>query len=436
MSTIREVLVPDIGTLDAAPVVEVLVAAGDSITVGETLIILESDKATLDIPSDASGIIEEVKVKMGDALRKGSVILTVSGSSNAEQPVENSGAPVDKAAALPDPQPLPDPTAISPSAEGNSPAPQVGKPVYASPSLRRYARILGVDIRAVTGSGPKGRIVKSDVEGFVKSKLSVNTHPQSTGSFTGLSTGTGLPTGLPAWPQVDFASFGPVEAQPLSRIARLSGPALARNALLIPHVCNFDEADVTALDAFRNELNAEAGPDTARLTLLAFAVKAIVATLKKHPKFNSSLDGDNLILKRYWNIGVAADTPNGLVVPVIKKADQKGLYDIATEMAALAEQARAGRLKAADMQGASFTISSLGGIGGTNFTPIINAPEVAILGMTRAKIQPVWDGSAFQPRLVQPLSLSWDHRAVDGVAAARFLGDLAAILGDFRRISL
>ena len=294
--------------------------------------------------------------------------------------------------------------------------------VHASPSLRKLARELGLDISQVTGTGPKSRITREDVTAHIKKALQTPT----------LATGFGLD--LPAWPDVDPAKFGPVSRTKLSRIARISGPSLARNAITIPHVTNFENADVTDLESFRKSVNSEG--QGAKLTLLAFVVKAVVAALKAHPKFNASLDGEDLVLKEYFNIGVAADTPDGLVVPVIKAADQKSLSDIAVEMADLAADARDGRIKPADMQGGSFTISSLGGIGGTNFTPIINAPEVAILGMVRSSVQPVWDGSAFQPRLIQPMSLSWDHRVVDGVAAARFLQTVQSILQDFRRISL
>lgn len=434
MKQMIEVRVPDIGDFSDVPVVEISVAAGETVKPGDTLIMLETDKAVMDIPCDHAGKVEKILISQGDLLNQGSPILMLELDKTPEQPVDNLPPPVESSAT----------TSTVPAAASAPAAPQPQPqaaqasgariPVYASPSVRHYARNLGVNVDQVTGSGPKDRILREDVEAFVKSKLQVNTPNASTGVSTGLSTGLGL--NLPDWPQVDHASFGPVERQPLSRIARLSGPALARNALIIPHVCNFDEADVTDLEQFRKTLNSEAQAEDAKISMLAFTVKATVAALKKHPRFNSSLDADDLVVKGYWNIGVAADTPDGLVVPVIKAADKKGLREIAQEMASLAADARAGKLKAQDMQGAGFTISSLGGIGGTNFTPIINAPEVAILGMTRARIQPVWDGSAFQPRLIQPLSLSWDHRAVDGVAAARFLTDLATMLGDFRRISL
>jgi pyruvate dehydrogenase E2 component (dihydrolipoamide acetyltransferase) len=296
---------------------------------------------------------------------------------------------------------------------------------HASPSIRRFARELGVDLAQVKGTGPKGRISREDVQEWVKARLA--------GAAPTAAQGSGL--GLLPWPQVDFAKFGPVERTPLSKIRRISGANLQRNAVLIPQVTNFDEADITELEAFRQLLNKES-KDGTKLTLLPFVIKAAVAALKAYPSFNSSLDGDDLIVKRYHHIGFAADTPEGLVVPVIKDADQKGLAEIAAEAVRLAADARQGKLKLGDMQGATFTISSLGGIGGTNFTPIINAPEVAILGMTRSATKPVWDGTSFQPRLVQPVSLSWDHRVVDGVAAARFLVKLCQVLGDFRRIAL
>ncbi|MGR3762018.1 2-oxo acid dehydrogenase subunit E2 [Roseobacteraceae bacterium NS-SX3] len=421
MSQLIEVRVPDIGDFAEVPVIEIPVSTGDTLSEDDTVIVLESDKATLDVPSPAAGRVAEIRLAPGDLVSEGSVVLLLEPAAGAAAPAP-APAP-EPVADTPPPQPVQE---AAPKPQPAIATPEQGRPVYASPSVRRYARTLGVPAAEVTGTGPKGRVLKTDIEAFVKKKLTAPEAPAA----------GALPAGLPDWPQVDFAQFGPVEREPLSRIARISGPALARNALVIPHVCNFDKADVTDLDNFRKELNAEARPEQTKITLLAFTVKAVVAALKAHPKFNSSLDGADLLLKRYWNIGVAADTPEGLVVPVIKAAEQKGLREIAQEMAYLAAEAREGRLKAADMQGASFTISSLGGIGGTGFTPIINAPEVAILGMTRAEIQPVWDGSAFQPRLIQPLSLSWDHRAVDGVAAARFLREVARLLADFRRVAL
>ena len=428
MGSISEIRVPDIGDFSEVPVVEIPVAAGDVVEDGDTLIVLESDKATLDVPAPMGGRIIEVKVTENQIVSEGSVILTI----------EANGA--DSGQALPPLPAAPAPTSPAPPAEvkppptpAEAPLPPVpnepGQPIHASPSIRRFARELGVAIAELAGTGPKGRITREDVEAYVKAKLTAAT------AATGSAHPASIPD-LPAWPDVDHAKFGLIERVELSRINKISGPALARNAMVIPHVTNFEKADVTDLETFRRAMNAEAGPDDAKITMLAFAVKAVVSALRAFPKFNSSLDGDALIIKRYWNIGVAADTPDGLVVPVIEDADKKGLRRIAAEMAELAATARAGKLKASDMQGATFTISSLGGIGGTNFTPIINAPEVAILGMPRSEMQPVWDGTAFQPRLIQPLALSFDHRVVDGVASARFLAHVARVLNDFRRISL
>lgn len=418
MSRIIDIRVPDIGDFRDVPVIEMPVGVGDQMQADDTLLVLESDKATLDVPCTQAGRIVELLVGEGSRVSAGSLVarLEVTGAASPSPapastltPAPDAPAPV-KLAAPPVPAPVPA---------------QSGAAVHASPSIRRYARTLGVPLAEVPGTGPKGRILREDVEGFVKARLTgAQSRPTAPGA------------GLPDWPKEDFARFGPVERVALSRIARISGPALTRNAMLIPHVCNFDTADVTDLDAFRRTLNAEAAPGAAKITLLAFAVKAVVAALQAHPKFNSSLDGEELVLKRYWNIGVAADTPDGLVVPVIKDADRKGVAEIAAEMADLAAQARAGRLSPAAMSGASFTISSLGGIGGTGFTPIINAPQVAILGMARAEVQPVWREDSVQPRLIQPVSLSWDHRVVDGVAAARFLHHICRVLSDFRRVSI
>jgi pyruvate dehydrogenase E2 component (dihydrolipoamide acetyltransferase) len=359
---------------------------------------------------------------MGDKVSEGTLLAEIE-AVQGTQPAPAAPAPGPAPAAAPAPETAPQVAAVPPPP---APAPASsapdGLPPHASPSIRKLARELGVDLARIAGTGPKGRITREDVQGFVKAALQA---PPAGGSI-------GL--GLPDWPRIDFARFGEIERKPLLRIVRISGPALARNAIMIPHVTNFDEADVTDLEAFRKQANTQDGAP--KLSILPFVVKAAVAALKAYPAFNSSLDGDEMVLKKYWNIGVAADTPDGLVVPVVKNADRKGLREIAAEMADLAADARAGRLKPSDMQGATFTISSLGGIGGTNFTPIINAPEVAILGMTRSAIKPVWDGESFQPRLIQPLSLSWDHRAVDGVAAARFLGFVKDVLSDFRRISL
>tara|TARA_R110002124_G_scaffold27046_2_gene96810 strand:- start:20137 stop:21399 length:1263 start_codon:yes stop_codon:yes gene_type:complete len=416
--------IPDIGDFKDVPVIEISVAVGDFISLDDTVIVLESDKATLDVPAEAAGTVVEILVAEGDHVSMGMPMLRIEPTEVADEP---------PAAPAPEPTPTSARPPASPEkgvpAPPTSPVPDPTAPVdtggaarsHASPSVRRLARELGVALAGVSGTGRKGRITRDDLHAHVREALSA-------------PRGHSTASDLPAWPQVDYAKFGEVERVDLSRIARISGPALARNAMVIPHVTNFDEADVTDLDAFRQDANAD-GREI-KLSLLPFAVKAAAATLKSFPRFNSSLDGSQLVLKKYINIGVAADTPEGLVVPVIKAADAKNVSEIAEEMAQLAAEARKGRLSPQSMQGATFTISSLGGIGGTNFTPIINAPEVAILGMTRATIQPVWDGEGFRPRLIQPVSLSWDHRVVDGVAAARFLVHLKSLLADFRRISL
>jgi len=424
MNEIVEIRVPEIGDFSDVPVVEILVAPGDMVESEQSLLSVESDKATLDIPASAPGEIIEMMVSVGDTVSEGSLIARLRATSGAaEMPAEEAAPPVEAPADKAVPAPVlpvkqPDAVTAAPqtAADGRS---------HATPSLRKFARELGVDLSRVAGTGPKGRITREDVTGFVKSAMDTPSH--SRGGF--------IDQGLPDWPQVDYGKYGPVERRQLSRITRISGPSLARNSMLIPHVTNFDTADITDLEAFRKTVNAE-NADGAKISILPFVVKAVVAALKAYPQFNSSLDGEELVVKNYYHIGVAADTPEGLVVPVVRDADKKGVQEIALEMAALAATARQGKLKPADMQGGTFTISSLGGIGGTNFTPIINAPEVAILGMTRAAIQPVWDGTDFQPRLVQPLSLSWDHRVVDGVAAAKFLKTVQAVLTDFRRNSL
>ena len=431
MSKTIELTVPDIGDFSSVPVVEIHVAPGDTIAIDDSVISLESDKATLDVPSTIAGRIVEVCVGEGDKVSQGSLIaiIEISAENAASEGVETRGAEKETAvetatAELPDAAAAPAP---KPALATTTTAVADGRLAHASPGVRKLARELGVEIDAVSGSGPKGRITRDDLHAFVKSRLG--------GSAPSANAATGEGLDLLPWPKVDYEKFGETERVPLSRIARLSGPNLARNATIIPHVTNFEEADITELEAFRKSLNADSR-DGLKLSILPFVVKAAAATLRLHPKFNSSLDGDSLVLKKYFNIGVAADTPEGLVVPVVKAADQKGIMEIAAEMVELAAQARAGKLKPQDMQGATFTISSLGGIGGTNFTPIINAPEVAILGMTRARMQPVWNGEDFEPRLIQPLSMSWDHRAVDGVAAARFLVTLKDMLSDFRRITL
>ena len=425
MRNLIEVKVPDIGDFKDVPIVEISVAVGDTVAPGDTVIVLESDKATLDVPTETAGRVAEIRLSAGDRVSEGSVILLLEAANADPRPPAQKPAPEASPAPAPAAPPAAHPAQAGVVATGPAPT-AADKPAHASPGIRKFARELGVSLERITGTGTKGRISREDVQAFVKALLAIPQRAVATGGF-GLD--------LPPWPAIDFAKFGEVERVPLSRIARISGPSLARNAIVIPHVTNFEEADVTDLEGFRKSVNA-ADKGGTKLSMLAFVVKATVVCLKAYPKFNSSLDGDALIVKKYFNIGVAADTPEGLVVPVIKDADKKGLIEIAAEMAALAEAARAGKLKATDMQGATFTISSLGGIGNTNFTPIINAPEVAILGLTRASVKPVWDGTAFQPRLIQPMSLSWDHRVVDGVAAARFLVLMKDILSDFRRICL
>ncbi|MBV8637481.1 MAG: dihydrolipoyllysine-residue acetyltransferase [Candidatus Eremiobacteraeota bacterium] len=405
-----ELRVPDIGDFTDVPVIEVLVKPGQPIQKEAPLVTLESEKASMEVPAVQSGTIEDVRVNVGDKVSKGTVIATLRSTEAAP------------AAPAPKPQPA------QPIAPQTAPQPRNGV-VHASPAIRRFARELGVDLHSVNGSGPHGRITREDVQGFVKRAL-------RDGSASAASGGASF-AGLPPWPKIDFAQFGEIERAPLPRIKKFSGPNLHRNWLQIPHITNYDEADVTELEAFRNEINAEQSKSGgAKLTMLAFLIRTSVAALKKFPEFNSSLDGDELVLKRYYNIGFAADTPNGLVVPVLKNADAKGLLEIARETSELAAKARDGKLGMGDMQGSTFTISSIGGIGGTQFTQIVNAPEVAILGATRAAMKPVWNGSSFDPRLMLPISVSYDHRVIDGAGAARFLVYFASLLRDFRRISL
>ncbi len=423
-----EVRIPAIGDFKDVGVIDVLVKPGDPVTVDASLITLESDKATMDVPSPAAGTVKELRVKVGDRVREGSVILTLDAAEpGAAKPVAAPGAPTPAAtptaaptvapaaatAALPPPRPPPP-----------LPAAEAGSRSHASPSVRMIARELGVDLARVAGTGPKGRVLRDDVHRFVKEVMS------------GAAPTGGVGLDLLPWPRVDFARFGPVETRPLSRIKKISGANLARNWVMIPHVTQFDEADITDLETFRAELNGESGGTGVKVTLLAFLVKACVAALQRFPELNASLDGDSLVLKRYFHIGFAADTQNGLVVPVLKDADKKGVVEIARELAELAARAREGKLALADLQGGCFSISSLGGIGGTAFTPIVNAPEVAILGVSRSATKPVWDGKQFVPRLFLPLSLSYDHRVVDGALAARFTAHLAQVLGDMRRAML
>jgi pyruvate dehydrogenase E2 component (dihydrolipoamide acetyltransferase) len=425
----QELTVPDIGGFADVPVVEVLVAPGDTIALDAPLVTLESDKASMEVPAARGGVVKEVRVKVGDRVSQGSVLATIEAAEAAEVPARP--APAETAAhgngqaAAPGPPPISaQPVEPRPIASSAPPPPPPSGPVpHASPAIRRFARELGVELQRVRGSGPNGRIVRDDVQAFVKTALTAGTAGQG---VTGLN--------IAPWPSIDFAKFGPIERVPLPRIRKISGPILARNWVMIPHVTQHDEADVTALEAFRKELNAERSD--AKVTMLAFVIKAAVAALRQYPDFNASLDGDALVRKQYFHIGFAADTPGGLVVPVVRDADRKGVLDLARETAALAAKARDGKLGPAEMAGGSFTISSLGGIGGTAFTPIVNAPEVAILGLSRSALKPVWDGAQFAPRLMLPLSLSYDHRVIDGAAAARFTTYLAAVLGDLRRTLL
>ena len=427
-----ELRVPDIGDFKDVPVIELLVAVGDTIAVDTALVTLESDKTTMDVPSTAAGRIAEILIKTGDRVGEGSVIARLEVADAAAAPAAVSSVAVAAtapAAAPATPAPVADApaapvpavsTALAPSGPANGPC---------GPSVRRLARQLGVDLAKVVGSGNKGRISQEDVIAHVKRVMT-----SDTSETRPATAGAGLD--LLPWPKIDFEKFGPVERRPKSRIQKISAANLHRNWVMMPHVTNFDEADITDLEAFRQKINGELGKEAAKVTLLAFLIKAAVHTLQAHPTFNCSLDGEDVVEKRYWHIGFAADTPNGLVVPVIRNADQKSVLEIAAESSELARLAREGKLKPEQMQGGTFTISSLGGIGGTGFTPIINAPEVAILGVTRAAMKPVWDGQQFVPRLTLPLCLSWDHRAVDGAAAARFLVHLSKLLADFRRILL
>jgi pyruvate dehydrogenase E2 component (dihydrolipoamide acetyltransferase) len=432
-ATVLTVEVPDIGDFDDVPIIEILVSPGDTVAAEDPLVTLESDKATMDVPAPAAGTVKEIHVALGDRVSQGSLLLSIdpAGGGPATEADARPSSPEytapaeDVAPTEPDasPQgPVPPEPAAPPSPPGNG-----AVPIYASPSARRLARELGVPLASVTGSGRQGRITRDDVQGLA-----------SGGPAPPAAAGPGLGLSLAPWPAVDFEKFGPVERVPRSRIQRISGPNIARNWVMIPHVTQNDEADITELEAWRKRLNEEQGRDGVKVTMVSFLIVACVATLKEFPQFNSSLDGDELVLKRYWNIGFAADTPGGLVVPVIRDADRKGLLEIASELSALSGKAREGKLGPADMNGGTFTISSLGGIGGTGFTPIINAPEVAILGVSRAAMKPVWESTqnAFAPRLMLPLSLSYDHRVIDGAAAARFTVQLAKVISDLRRALL
>lgn len=426
---VADVRVPDIGDFKDVPVIEILVKAGDKIKPEDPLLTLESDKATMDVPAPLGGTVQELKVKVGDKVSEGTVILTLVTESAAVSPQPSAAPPAETQAKALTPSPSPARGEES-VALAQTPSEAIEKGVllaYASPAVRKLARELGADLGKVKGSGDKGRILKEDVQGFAKG-APAQAAPSAPASVGGLE--------LLAWPKVDFAKFGAIETKPLARIKKISGANLHRNWVMIPHVTNNEDADITDLEAFRVQMNKEYEKAGIKVTMLAFLIKAAVAALKKFPEFNASLDGDNLIFKKYYHIGFAADTPNGLVVPVIKNADEKGVLAIAKETSELAKQARDGKLKPADMQGGCFSISSLGGIGGTYFTPIINAPEVAILGVCRSSHRPVWDGKQFAPRLILPLSLSYDHRVVDGAAAARFNSFFAGVLADMRRAML
>ena len=442
-----EVLVPDIGDFDEVTVIEVMVKAGDMLKVEQSLITVESDKASMEIPSSHAGVVKEVRVKVGDKVAKGSLVAVVEASGTAAAAAMPAAAPAASATSSATPSPAPaapataaPPDRVVPTAAlpAHEPMAAKGALPHASPSIRKLARELGVPLVEVKGSGPKSRITQDDVHGFVKSVMAgtAQTQAQAAKAPAAAVSGGGSFPGLLAWPQVDFAKFGPVERKDLSRIKKISGANLHRNWVVIPHVTNHDDADITDLEAFRVLTNKENEKSGVKITMLAFLIKASVAALKKFPDFNASLDGDQIVLKQYFHIGFAADTPNGLMVPVIKDADKKGVMQISQEMSELAKKAREGKLSPAEMSGGCFSISSLGGIGGRYFTPIINAPEVSILGVCKSSIEPVWDGKTFQPRLMLPLSLSWDHRVIDGASAARFNAYLGAILGDFRRVLL
>ena len=448
-AAVVEVKVPDIGDFKDVPIIELLVKVGDTVKAEDSLMTLESDKATMDIPSPVSGVVTELKVKVGDKVAEGVVLAMLKVSGGATVPAAAPAATPLAGSAAPQPVVAP---AVAPAAASGAGAasdyrpgdaelisvpPRVSMPTpaerlhggaaHASPSVRRFARELGVDVAKVRGTGPKGRILQIDIQAYVKGVISA---PPS--APTAAATGGGLD--LLPWPKIDFSKFGAIDVQPLSRIKKISGANLSRNWVMIPAVTYHEDADITDLEAFRVQINKEnekAGG--AKLTMLAFLIKACVKAMQKYPEFNSSIDGDNLVLKKYFNIGFAADTPNGLMVPVIKNADTKGVFDLARETGELARQAREGKLKPADMQGACFTISSVGGIGGTYFAPIVNAPEVAILGVSKSAMKPVWDGKAFVPRLTLPLSLTADHRVIDGALATRFNVYLAQLLADMRR---
>jgi len=439
LGAMKEVLVPDIGDYKDVPIIEVLVKPGDSVKAEDSLVTLESDKATMEVPAPFAGVVKELKVKVGDKVSEGIAILTLEAADGGVQPAAKPApaAPPPTAAAPSAPRPAPAPAVPAAQAPAPAAAPTALAAVdeagfahaHASPGVRRFARELGVDLGKVKGSGPKDRILKEDVQAFVKTALA---RPAAAAG------GTGVGINLLPMPVVDFTKFGPVEAKPLSRIKKISGANLHRNWVMIPHITQNDEVDITELEAFRKQMSDENQKSGVRVTLLAFLIKAVVAALKQYPQFNSSMsaDGESLIYKQYYNIGVAVDTPNGLVVPVIRDSDKKGVLQLAREMGEISVKAREGKLSPGDMSGGSFSISSLGGIGGTHFTPIINAPEVAILGVSRSATKPVWKDGQFVPRLMLPLSLSYDHRVVDGAEGARFITFLHGVLNDIRRLVL
>ncbi|MDP2441489.1 dihydrolipoyllysine-residue acetyltransferase [Rhodoferax sp.] len=441
-----EVRVPDIGDFKDVTVIEIMVKAGDAVKVEQSLITVESDKASMEIPSSTAGVVKELKVKLGDKVNIGDLLAILEGTASlaaapaaaAPASAPAASAPAASAIAAAAPPQVAVASAVAAPAHVPTATPALGLP-HASPSVRKFARELGVPLAEVKGSGLKGRITDHDVQSFTRSVMSGAVQTLAIAAQQAAKPaagGGGSELGLIPWPKVDFAKFGPIERKEMSRIKKISGANLLRNAIMIPAVTNHDDCDITDLEAFRVATNKENEKSGIKVTMLAFLIKACVAALKKYPEFNSSLDGDALIYKQYFHIGFAADTPNGLMVPVIKDADKKGIFQISAEMSELAKKARDGKLSPAEMSGASFTISSLGGIGGRYFTPIINAPEVAILGVCKSTMEPVWDGKAFQPRLMLPLSLTWDHRVIDGAAAARFNVYLGQILGDFRRVLL
>ena len=430
MSQTIEVKVPDIGDFSLIPVIELCVKVGDTVEVDAPLVTLESDKATMDVPSSQAGVVKELRVGLGDLVSEGTVIALVEPTAAAPAAEKPAPAPAPTPTPAPAPAPAPAPRAAPVPAprtsHAHSTSSQIDSKAHASPSVRQFARELGVDLAKVPASGPKNRILKEDVVAFVKGVM-------QSGPAVGAAPSLGGGLDLLPWPKIDFAKFGPVETQALSRIKKISGQNLARNWVMIPAVTYHEDADITDLEAFRVALNKENEKSGAKITMLAFLIKACEMAVKKFPEFNSSLDGDNLVLKKYFNIAFAADTPNGLVVPVVKNVDQKSVSQIAVECGELAKKARDGKLGPADMTGACFTISSVGGIGGTAFSPIVNAPEVAILGVSKSVMKPVWTGKEFVPRLILPLSLSADHRVIDGAAATRFNAYLAQLMSDMRR---